>query len=205
MKANQTCRVCGVELDDENWYSSYRKVNRYICKECESKRVQLWSKANPEKGRARSMRSARKRGCRSFNQNKDCPMFLGVHVAERVLSHVFKDAERMPINHPGYDFICNKGKRIDVKSACKRKNRNGWAFLIRHNTIADYFLCLAFDNREDLTPLYAWLIPGSMVNHLNSASISPSTIYKWDEYRLNLTKILDCCKTLYNTTTNISL
>jgi hypothetical protein len=53
--------------------------------------------------------------------------------------------------------------------------------------------------------LYAWLIPGSMVNHLNSASISPSTIYKWDEYRLNLTKILDCCKTLYNTTTNISL
>ena len=173
------CRKCGVELTDENWYPSYRKRNTRICRRCNS--IQT--------------------GHRPFGETPNCSHFLGIHVAERVLSHVFKDVMRMPHNNPGYDFVCNKGKKIDVKSACMR-GAGGWAFDIRRNTTADYFLCLAFDNREDLTPLHVWLIPGSKFNRFKNASISISTINKWDEYQLDLSRISECCDTLRGTANN---
>lgn len=185
-KANPICRVCKVVLDSENWNSSHQKNNSHICKKCHNEQNRLWEKANPGKRRA-SMN-----GMRPFDENRECPQFLGVHIAERVLSHVFKDVERMPILNHGYDFICNRGKKIDVKSSCLWKN-GCWGFYINRNTIADYFLCLAFDNRKDLTPLHAWIIPGHVVNHLKKPVISPSTIHKWDEYRLDVSKISACC------------
>lgn len=126
----------------------------------------------------------------NYAKNKECTMYLGVHVAEQVLCRVFKDVEVMPIGNRGYDFICNY-KLIDVKSATLGKN-GSWAFQIRRNTTADFFLCLAFDNRKDLTPLHIWLLPGEKFNHLRGASICPSTIHKWDEYRLDLKKVSDC-------------
>lgn len=128
-----------------------------------------------------------------YSKNKECSLYLGVHVAERILSDVFEDVERMPMHNPGYDVICNKGKRVDIKSSCKQKGQNQWAFHIARNTIADYFLCLAFDNREDLNPLHVWLIPGSELNHLTSATISESTLHKWDEYSLDISKVKDGC------------
>ena len=148
------------------------------------------------------MRAARRKGVRPHDENKECSQYLGVHLVEQVLSLVFKDVVRMPFNNPGFDVICNKDKRIDFKSACiTERIKNGatyrsWEFAIRRNTIADYFLCLAFDNREDLNPLHAWLIPGSKLSYLMAATISPSTIHKWDEYRLDISKILDCCNTM---------
>ena len=207
MKTNPICRVCEIELNEENWYPSHQKRNEHICKGCSNKRVKAWRKANPEKDReySHSWRKAnpekakaswtrfkRKRGERPFNENKECPSFLGVHIAERVLIHVFKNVKRMPMNNPGYDVICNRDKLIDIKSACMRKNGN-WEFAINHNTIADFFLCLAFDNREDLTPLHAWLLPGSKVNLRTSISIRPSTLQKWDAYALDISKISECC------------
>jgi hypothetical protein len=104
-----------------------------------------------------------------MSENKDCSLFLGVHVAERVLSNVFKNVQRMPQNNPGYDFICSKGYKIDVKSAslCKILDKKHgsviwrWNFHIRNNTIADYFLLIAFDDRENLNPMHVWLIKGS--------------------------------------------
>jgi len=189
------CRQCGAELNDENWYPSYRKGHKRICKECDNELRRLWCAANPEKHKAASTRAHRKEGRLPFNVNKECSSYLGIHVAERVLSHVFKDVEVMPRGNPGFDFICNQGKWIDVKSSCLQKN-GSWQFNIRHNTTADYFLCLAFDNRESLTPLHAWLLPGSKFNHLTAASIRPSTIHKWDAYRLDISKINDCCATM---------
>lgn len=202
------CRVCGAELTEENWYPSHRKKNSLLCKGCDHERVRLWKEANPEKvkatasawkeknpGRRKAIwtRHSRKQGHQPFNENKRCGLYFGVHIAERVLSHVFKNIERMPMNNPGYDMICNTDKKIDIKSSCTRKRDGNWSFGINHNTIADYFLCLAFDNREDLNPLHIWLIPGSKINHLTIATINPSTIHKWDEYRLNISKISDCC------------
>ena len=186
------CKVCNVELNDENWYPCNRSCRKYICKECNNQRVNLWWKANPDKARAKARKASRKNGIRSYDENKECTMFLGVHVAERVLSHVFKDVKRMPMHNPGYDFICNHGKLIDVKSACLNKN-GPWTFHIYYNAIADYFLCLAFDNRRDLNPLYAWLLPSSDFSHLSGTTIRPSTIHRWDEYRLNVEKMSECC------------
>lgn len=132
--------------------------------------------------------------------NKTCASYLGCTVAERVLSYVFKDVERMPYNNPGYDFICGKGFRIDVKSTCRRKHEtwsDQWGFGIRYNTIADYFLCIAFDNREDLNPEHIWLIPGSDINDKSNAVISESTLDKWSRYELNkLDNVISCCNIL---------
>ena len=190
-----TCRDCGVELTDENWYPSQRTRNLYICKTCNTKQARQWNKTNPEKARAQRTRARRKEGHQPYNENRECPAYLGVFVAEGVLSRVFKNVQRMPMCNPGFDFICGKGYRIDVKSSCLQKN-DAWGFNIDHNQIADYFLCLAFDNREDLDPLHLWLIPGNVLNHLRGASISLSTIHKWDEYRLDVTKVTACCNTL---------
>ena len=192
MKINPICKDCGVGLDDENWYASYQKTNHYLCKNCNAKRKKQWMKANPEKARAMWTRARHKQGAHPFNENKECGLYLGVYIAEEVSSQAFKNVQRMPNGNQGFDLICNKGK-IDVKSACKGKIQNNWIFHIRHNTIADYFLCLAFDNREDLTPLHVWLIPGDKLNHLVTATIRPSTIHRWDEYKFDITKISQCC------------
>ena len=176
-KTNPVCRVCGVELNDENWNPSYQKRNYYICKNCHVRETQQWKKANPEKARAQSERAHRKEGHQSMSKNKDCAVYLGVYIAEQVLSQAFKNIQKMPYGNPGYDFKCSNGFLIDVKSSCLYKD-NGWSFTIEHNTIADYFLCLAFDNRANLNPLHVWLIPGEKINHLTSASISLSTIHK---------------------------
>ena len=74
-------------------------------------------------------------GCKPASENRQCPAFLGVHVAEQVLSKVFKDVKKMPYGHKGFDFICNKGKKIDVKSSCMRASGSNWAFDIRKNKI----------------------------------------------------------------------
>ena len=108
------CRVCGEELDTENWNPSSRKGNSRICKGCDAERMCLWRKANPDKYRAIYTKSHRKRGVRSFRENKECAAFLGVRVAERVLRHTFNDVKMMPYGNPGFDFICNRKKWIDV-------------------------------------------------------------------------------------------
>jgi hypothetical protein len=199
MKSNPICRDCKVILDSENWHPSQKKQNSQICKECQSKSYKQWREENPKRAKAlqikHSQQRAEKRRNTPFNGNKDCSSYLGVHVAERVLSKVFKDVEVMPRNHPGYDFICNKGKQIDVKSSCIHKD-GLWSFYIKHNTTADYFLLLAFDNREDLNPLHAWLLPGDRFSHLARATISKGIIHKWDAYRIDISKISDCCDTM---------
>ena len=201
------CRICSAVLCAENWYPSMRKLNNRICKKCLYNRQRLWRNANkdkanrclvkwrknnPEKAKAIWTRENRKRGMRSFSENKECGLFLGVHIAERVLRHVFKTAKVMPYGNPGYDFVCNHDKKIDVKSSCLHKNGQ-WGFRIRHNTIADYFLCLAFDNINDLNPLHIWLLPGDEFNHLAVATIRPNTVYKWDAYRLDVSRVVACC------------
>ena len=130
-----------------------------------------------------------------YDKNESCSLYLGVHVAERILSKVFKDVEMMPMHHPGYDFICNQGKKIDVKSSCARTSYGHighWNFGIDYNDIADFFLCIAIDNRENLIPQHLWLIPGNVVNSHSVVSIAPSTIGKWDEYKLDIGRVSEC-------------
>ena len=136
-----------------------------------------------------------------MSENRNCASFLGVYVAERVLSHVFKHVEKMPNGNPGYDFICGGGHKIDVKSACRHVRKNWadmWVFHIEKNQIAEYFLCLAFDNRDDLNPEHIWLIPSNKINDHVSIGISETTLAKWDEYKLDIEKVSACCNALRN-------
>jgi hypothetical protein len=131
---------------------------------------------------------------------KDSASYLGVYVTERILGHIFNSTKRMPIGNPGYDFVCGKGFKIDAKSSCLRSYSNlvakpFWQFHIERNTTADYFFCLAFDNRESLEPVHIWLIPGNVVNHLTTLSItnSPTVLKKWSKYERPLDKVITCC------------
>lgn len=106
-------------------------------------------------------------GGKTMDNNRNCSLFLGVHVAERVLSKVFNNVQRMQMGNRGFDFICNRGMKIDVKSSTMNlsdKHIYRWQFLIKRNTVPDYFLCIAFDNRDDLNPLHMWLIPGDTIS-----------------------------------------
>lgn len=145
-----------------------------------------------------------------FNKNKECSSYLGVYIAERVLSKTFENVQRMPMNNHGYDFICNKGFKIDVKSACNRKSDGNWIFNIKKNIIADYFLLIAFDSRESLSPTHVWLIKGdtkiitrkstSNLNEKNNLLISNSVniLDRYKQYELidKLEKTVECCNSL---------
>ena len=208
------CRVkgCGVELNDENWEPSQRKVGNYICRDCRKEQARsyreknsdkvraistVWRKANPEKNRASSTRYRRKRGHLPMSENKDSSAYLGVYVNERLIRFHFKDVTVMPYGYPGYDFICNKNMKIDGKSSCLRDDGR-WLFSINRNTEADYFLCIAYDDREKLNIVHVWLIPGKDVNDHVTISISPETIHKWDKYIYDIEGFSTCCNTIKN-------
>jgi len=132
---------------------------------------------------------------------KDTSLYLGVYVAERVLSKFFDHIERMPYGNKGYDFICGKGFKIDAKSSCiNKRNRHNdrWIFRLRRNKIPDYFLCLAFNDRESLDPMRIWLFPGEIVNHLANLSINndPEALSKWSKFERPLDRVLSCCDQL---------
>jgi hypothetical protein len=181
----KVCNKCGEELIPyDNWGRGAIRSGVYICIECM---------------RAGSISYNRSKGVKPLSENIQCSKYLGCHVAERVLEHVFKNIQTMPANNPGYDFICNKGKKIDVKASCEYQPIRGKPrvqFIIKKNTIADYFLCLVFDNRNDLNPTHAWLIPGKHVNYLHTLGIAMTNIDKFKEYEIDLTKICKCCDKL---------
>ena len=106
--------------------------------------------------------------CRPLKDAKESGNYPGVYVAEQVLSKYFKNITRMKFGNVGYDYVCERGYKIDVKLSCLHKQESGnkfWSFRIKKNTISDFFLCLAFDNRTDLNPRYLWLIPGNIINN----------------------------------------
>ena len=170
------CYVCGIALDSDNWAPSRMNRKNRICKQCSN----------------RLHREERKKNYQPTS-NKECGYYLGVYVVEHILSKVFKNVERMPRNNKGYDFICGYGKRIDVKSSATYDNSGRWSFRIGKNCIADYFLCVAFDNRTDLNPVHIWLMPGYTVNDSDYIIIDKSNISEYDEYVLPIDEVVMQC------------
>lgn len=125
-------------------------------------------------------------------KNKECSNYLGIVIAEQMLSKIFKNIQIMPYSNHGFDIICNHNKKIDIKSSATGY-KGYWSFAINKNQVADYFLCIAFDNRDDLNPVHLWLIPGNVINHLILAQISKSTLEKWSKYEQPLDKVIVCC------------
>lgn len=196
-----TCKICKEIKEHEAHgmcgHCYKREYDKKHYEEIKLKRQQYYKDHREEIKQRRKERLVLRRS----ETNKDCALYLGCHVAEKVLSHVFKNVQRMEINNPGYDFICGKGYKVDVKSSClhKRSGRSdSWLFIINRNTTADFFLCIAFDNRNDLNPEYMWLIPGNVLNHLKGTSITESTLVKWSEYNLPIDKVISCCDSMKN-------
>lgn len=134
-----------------------------------------------------------------MSENRNCPQWLGVHVAERALSKFFKHVVRTSSGSPGGDFRCDRNYLIDVKCSCLHfpKGRSPyWMFAIRHNTEADYFLFLLFDDRENLTPMHVMLVPGVTVNHLAAVSIvnTHKGLAKWGQCERPLERVVCCCE-----------
>lgn len=93
-----------------------------------------------------------------MNISKGSPIYLGVYIAENILPDIFESPEMMPYGNKGYDAVCKVGHKIDVKSSIFQHNNNRWKFAINQNKIADYFLLIAFDNREELNVIHIWII-----------------------------------------------
>ena len=199
--STKICTKCGENKDISQFYF-YKTLTRKgkpfpYCIDCGKLRTKNWTLKNPGHSAKRSHISGMSL---PMNKNRTCPKYLGEVVAEGLLSAIFEHVEKAPMNNPGWDFICGKKKRIDCKSSCLRQDSRTilWGFEINKNDKCDYFLCIAFDDRENLNPLHVWLIPGDVINHLVCLSITDSSksLYKWKKYEKSLDKVLTCCAIL---------
>ena len=185
------CTRCGEEkpMSRFNIIKSGKYVGWYysMCRACQTIKTREWTHRT---GKARPMAEA-----------KDSAIYLGVYVAERALSGYFDHIQKMPYGNPGYDFICGRGFKIDVKSSCRIHTANKsdhWNFHTSHNRIADYFLCLAFDNRQSLNPEHIWLVPSEFVVSKESLVITdyPKALKTWSKYERPLDRVIACCAKL---------
>jgi hypothetical protein len=187
VEATKRCNTCGQIKPLSMFYKRTDRRNGYKsdCKDCILEKREAYRLS---------------KGIQPYYENKECSQYLGIHVAERVLSHCFDNVYRMDPGNPGFDFICSKGYKIDVKASVRVDRHSnglkGWQFQIKRNTTANYFLCLAFDSRDSLNPEHIWLIPGKAINHLRFASISETTLAKWSQYEKPIGKVLQCCNVL---------
>lgn len=201
------CRTCGLEKTQdlfapwENQCKACKSLYDAAWREKNRERknaVNLaWTKNNPERNREIKARYRYRNGVTPMAESKESASYLGVYIAERALSKFFDHIERMPFGNPGYDFVCGKGFKIDVKSACLRTQGSSpfWMFSIKKNTTPDYFLCLGFRDRNGLEPLRVWLIPGKVINNKSGLGISniEKSLVKWKQYERPLDKVLACC------------
>jgi hypothetical protein len=189
----KTCPECG-----ETKTADLFRKGRAQCKACRQLHQSDYYRKNIERYQKQRRERADKLGVKPMSESKDSPVYLGIYVAERALSKFFDHIERAPPNNPGFDFKCGKGKLIDAKSSCLRHFGNctpRWQFSIAKNTIADYFLCLAFRDRETLEPMHVWLVPGCDVNDRKLVSVMDSTkgLAAWAKYERPLDKVMVCC------------
>ena len=202
MNLTKRCSKCGETKPLDEFYSHENKKDRKRpdCKECVKERSRKYFQKHREERIGHNKKyyengGREKQGIKSMYENKLCSAYLGVVIGERLCRHLFKDVEVMPHGNTGYDIICNKGKKIDVKTACTTLI-NGfpcWKFNIDYNKITDFFILITFDNRTDLNPLHIWMIPGKEINHKSSKSIRPSTIHKWDKWKRDIKDAQICC------------
>lgn len=200
------CGGCGEnkELSEFYFYHSGNLVGKLStqCKKCTGIRSAKWKISHPERARENARNYIYRRGSKPASENKSCTVYLGCVIAETILSREFPGFVRMPNGNPGYDYDCPKGSKIDVKSSCRRHLKKGgtrWEFRINKNKVPNYFLFLAFgDRNEPLVPEHIWLIPGAMINTKTGIAIYdlPKSIDKWSQYERPLDNVIECCNQL---------
>lgn len=209
MIRTKKCNKCGKtkSIDEFNKDKNKKDGRGSHCKRCNKKYRKEYREENREKLNKKSRKYSqehkdkirKQQGHISMHENKLCSSYLGVFIAERLCKHLFKNVEVMPYGFPGYDIVCNRGKKIDVKSSTTHSRHSKypfWTFHIDYNKIADFFILVAFDDKEDLNPLHMWMIPGKEINHRSGKSISLSTIHKWSRWERSIEEVQMCCAEL---------
>lgn len=179
-----TCEVCGREM---------RNGAHGLCSTC----------YGHTKGASQSM-----------YENKNCAVYLGIVIGESLLENFFKDITIAPPGNKGFDFVCDRGYKIDSKISTSRTHKRTiienvhWSFELRNNTLADYFCCITIDQRDDvhnLNIIKTWLIPrdalsmtGIPMHKLTTLTISSSNIPYWMQYELNENMLNECCSAMGN-------
>lgn len=98
-----------------------------------------------------------------MSENENCPSYLGTAIGERrdarkilpkILGKIIKE---MPYGNSGFDFLIDGDIKVDVKS--RRLINNKYDFAIRNNNMADYFLCIEYeeDESDNIMPVHMWL------------------------------------------------
>jgi len=185
-------------MTTHEYYLAHRERILAKCKEYRRTHPEVLRAYRVAHPRRSTLQSHRQGTSRPMSKAIDCAAYLGIYIAEKALSRFFGTIERMPTNNPGYDFLCGKGYKIDAKSSCLRERTpspSRWLFAIRKNQVADYFLCLGFDNRESLRPMHVWLLPGELVNNLMNLSITNNSkgLARYSKYERPLDRVISCC------------
>ena len=116
--------------------------------------------------------------------------FLGIYIGENAINKIFEGSKRMRPHNPGYDILCPKGYKIDVKATVLSRY-NTYIFDISKNKTADYFVMIGFNNIIDLEPLHLWIIggneklhTGTTINDKNKLVILNEPLYleKYEKY-----------------------
>jgi hypothetical protein len=113
--------------------------------------------------------------------NPDCPRYFGEYIERKYVSQIFEDAVpfeykrdilgRITDKRKPYDYICCRGLKIKHVASCLRMDKNHvqkltgehlpyFAYAIKRNSIPDAWVFSAWNNREDLEPLFVWIIKG---------------------------------------------
>jgi hypothetical protein len=190
------CGKCKLEKSISEFWKHAQWGYQSYCKTCKKQHRKDHIEDYRKYGRDYNYKNGT---CQPLGTNKECASYLG-DIAERALSKFFDNIQRMPFGNPGYDFICGQGYKIDVKSSTLRPTEYNdlWNFSIKRNKIADYFLCVGFDDRKNLNPLHIWLIPGNVINDHSGLGITNSKIglRRFAKYERELDRVISCCKVL---------
>ncbi len=139
--------------------------------------------------------------------NTDCPSYFGIYIAEKYIIQTFEDPIHMPPNNPGFDWLCKKKLKIQSKARCigyhSCCDSSIFEFLIKRNSIADWFILSAWDNRDSLTPLHVWIfhkndiVRGRKFCEFVSLSITnkPEYLKEFEKYEVTdkLEKLKEIC------------
>lgn len=143
-----------------------------------------------------------------MEENTYCAHYLGTIVAERqygriILPEMFGGIEQeMPYGNPSYDFLVKGNIKIDVKSCCLREMKGwiGWEPHVRFNNVTDYFVILAFDDRDNLNLIFVWsigkneIIRGNKFYMRDSIKITNTRRGVLEFKRFDWTDKLECLK-----------
>jgi len=206
LEATYRCSKCNQNLNAAKFCVSgdpSRPVQRW-CKDC----FRAWGKEYNQRPDVKRHNAITQReycwkvGIHSpITERKETSPYLG-NLAEEVLSRYFENVVRMPNNNPGFDFICKRGYKIDVKSACLLHANDGrsdaWNFHIRKNKIADKFLCIALRDRKSFSAEHIWLIDGQHVSNRKKISIRENSLAEWAAYEkpIDMARITDSVKSV---------